>query len=104
MVVSAIDMIEKSHGCISISEISERLQYNQRYMDRVFRRVTGLSMKQYATIIQIQTTIRYLQEGREDEVYEQLGYYDQSYFIKKFKKYTSMTPREYCKQIGPYIV
>lgn len=104
MVVSAIEMIEKSHGRISIADIAEKLQYNQRYMDRVFHKTTGLSMKKYATIIQIQTAIRYLQEGRLDEVYEKLGYYDQSYFIKKFKKYTSMTPREYCKKIGPNIV
>lgn len=104
MVVKAMEMIEQSHGCINISGIAEELQYNQRYMDRVFRRETGLSMKKFATIIQIQTAIRYLQEERIDEVYEKLGYYDQSYFIKKFRKYTSMTPREYCKKIGPIIV
>ncbi len=81
MVVTAMEMIESSHGCLNISQIADKLQYNQRYMDRVFRKETGLSMKKYATIIQIQTAIRYLQEERIDEVYEKLGYYDQSYFI-----------------------
>ena len=55
-------------------------------------------MKKYATIIQMQTAIKYIQEGYMDDIYEKLGYYDQSYFIKKFKKYTSMTPREYYKK------
>lgn len=104
MVEAIMEQIEKAHGYINIADIAEDFQYNQRYLVRVFHKSTGLSMKKYATIIQIQTAIRYLQEGREDEVYEKLGYYDQSYFIKKFKKYTSMTPREYLKQIGRNIV
>lgn len=104
MVEAVMDEIQKLHGYVNISEIAEKFQYNQRYLVRVFHKSTGMSMKKYATIIQIQTAIHYLQEGRGDEVYEKLGYYDQSYFIKKFKKYTSMTPREYCKQIGRNIV
>lgn len=104
MVEDTVKYINEAHGCVNISDIAEKLRYNQKYMDRVFRSATGLSMKKYATIIQVQTAIRYLQEGRMDEVYEKLGYYDQSYFIKKFKKYTSMTPRQYCKNIGMDIV
>ena len=104
MVVSAIELIEEADGCINIAHIAEKLQYNQRYLDRVFHKETGISMKNYATIIQIQTAIRYMQEGRIDEIYEKLGYYDQSYFIKKFKKYTSMTPREYFQKNGSRIV
>lgn len=104
MVVAAMEMIEESNGCINIAHIAEKLQYNQRYMDRVFHKSTGLSMKKYATIIRIQTAIKYMQEGRVDEIYEKLGYYDQSYFIKKFKKYTSMTPKEYYEKNGSNIV
>lgn len=104
MVAAIMRHIEKARGCISIAEIAAELQYNQRYMVRVFHKATGLTMKKYATIIQIQTAIRYLQEGRMDEIYEKLGYYDQSYFIKKFKQYTSMTPREYCNKLGRNIV
>lgn len=104
MIETAMRRIEEAHGFISIADIADGLQYNQHYIDRIFHKATGLSMKKYATIIRIQTAIRYLQEGREDEVYEKLGYYDQSYFIKKFKEYTSMTPREYCKAIERSIV
>lgn len=104
MVDTIMDHIEKTHGMISIAEIAKKLQYNQRYMGRVFHGATGLTMKKYATIIRIQTALRYLQKGRVDEVYETLGYYDQSYFIKEFKTYTSMTPRQYCKKNGMDIV
>lgn len=98
IIVSAMEMIEKFDGCINIAYIAEKLQHNQRYMDRIFHKSAGLSMKKYATIIQMQTAIKYIQEGYMDDIYEKLGYYDQSYFIKKFKKYTSMTPREYYKK------
>lgn len=104
MVDAIIDCIERTHGSIKIAEIAKKLQYNQHYMGRVFLSATGLTMKKYNTIIRIQTALRYLKENRIDEVYGKLGYYDQSYFIKEFKMYTSMTPRQYCKKVGVDIV
>ncbi|MCD7866045.1 MAG: AraC family transcriptional regulator, partial [Clostridiales bacterium] len=83
---------------VNIAEIAKTMRYSQKYMDRVFRAETGLTMKKYASIIQIQTAIRYLQEGRIDDVYEGLGYYDQSYFIREFKKNTSVTPGQFCRE------
>lgn len=104
-IVDAImDDIEGARGCINIADIADKLQYNQRYLGRIFHNATGLTMKKYTAIIRIQTALRYLQENRVDDVYEKLGYYDQSYFIKDFKNYTSMTPRQYCKRIGRDIV
>ena len=104
MVDAITNCIESTHGCINIADIAQKMQYNQHYMGRVFHGATGLTMKKYNTIIRIQTALRYLQENRIDEVYEKLGYYDQSYFIKEFKLYTSMTPRQYCKKNGINIV
>lgn len=96
--------IQESHGCIHIAKMAEEMQYNQKYMDRVFRTETGFTMKKFAMIIRIQTAIGYLLDGRTDDVYEMLGYYDQSYFIKEFKKNTSMTPRQFCTGDGICIV
>lgn len=90
--------VREERGCVNIAELADEMKYNQKYMDRVFRKETGLTMKKFATIIRVQTAIRYLQEGRTDDVYERLGYYDQSYFIKEFKKNTSVTPRQFCEE------
>jgi AraC-like DNA-binding protein len=104
LVNAIIEYILNAHGNINIVTMAKKFQYNQRYMSRVFLNATGLTMKKYTTIIRIQTALRYLQEDRVDEVYEKLGYYDQSYFIKDFKNHTSMTPRQYCKKTGIVIV
>ena len=61
-------------------------------------------MKKFSTIVRMQSAIRYLQEDKTDEVYEKLGYYDQSYFIREFRKYTGMTPRQWAKKSQKRIV
>lgn len=93
----AMKRIREENGSLNIAALSSEIGYSQKYLDRIFRAETGLTMKKYATIIRIQAAIRYLQEDRWDEVYEILGYYDQSHFIKDFKRYTCMTPRQFCR-------
>ena len=90
--------IREENGCMNIASLAQEMGYNQKYMDRVFHGETGMTMKKYATIIRLQAAIHYLQEGKWDEVYEKLGYYDQSHFIKEFKKYTSLTPSQFSRK------
>mgnify|MGYP004632730511 FL=1 len=45
----------------------------------------------------MQAGIQYLLEQRDDEIYSELGYYDQAHFIKDFKKFTTVTPNSFKK-------
>ena len=103
-VEEALEKIKKKRGCINISDLAAELGYNQSYLDRLFYAATGMSMKKFSTIVRMQSAIRYLQEDKTDEVYEKLGYYDQSYFIREFRKYTGMTPRQWAKKSQKRIV
>lgn len=98
LVEHAMKRIREENGCMNIASLAQEMGYNQKYMDRVFHGETGMTMKKYATIIRLQAAIHYLQEGKWDEVYEKLGYYDQSHFIKEFKKYTSLTPSQFSRK------
>lgn len=82
----ALEKIKKKRGCINISDLTAELGYNQSYLDRLFYTVTGMSMKKFSTIVRMQSAIRYLQEDKTDDVYEKLGYYDQSYIYKGISK------------------
>lgn len=94
----AMQRIREENGSLNIAALADEIGYSQKYLDRIFRTATGLTMKKYATIIRIQAAIHYLLEDKLDEVYEKLGYYDQSHFIKDFKRYTCMTPSQFSRK------
>lgn len=96
--IAAIILHDKGH--VAISDVADRIGYNQRYLDRVFKNSLGVSMKKYAGIIRIQKAIYYLQNNLTYEIYDRLGYYDQAHFIKDFKKNTSLTPNQFERTNG----
>ncbi len=63
----------------------------------------GLTPKQFAKIIQFQTSLHYLNNSTYDKLVEvglDSGFSDQSHFIRTFKKYTEQTPSYYLKQMN----
>ena len=98
MTMYAVNKIDENRGYININELVERVGYSHCYTDRVFKNAVGLSMKQYANIVRIQRSLDILGEKNAADVCNDLGYYDQSHFIKDFKKFTLMTPKAYYKK------
>jgi len=99
-----MDKIRESSGHLSVAELTDNMGYSQKYVDRVFRTVIGMSMKRYAVIVRAQEAIDRVVEGREDEVYDTLGYYDQAHFIREFKRHTLITPHKLVKNREYYSV
>ena len=87
-----INTIEKEHGNVIIGDMVETLGYSHRYTNRVFKSNVGLSIKNYANIVRLQESLRYIRLQRDDDIYSKLGYYDQAHFIHDFKKFSSFTP------------
>lgn len=93
----AMTHIHASGGNIRIEELAEQLGYTKRYIDRIFANKTGISPKQYASIIRFHGAYRELMEYRKKQhknalCYISDNYFDQAHFIKAFKKYTSLSP------------
>lgn len=85
-------VILRGHGNISMQSLADSMGYSLKYLDRVFRQEYGIPMKRYAVIIRMQRAIRYLEKNVADGIYEDLGFYDQAYFIRQCRQYTGMTP------------
>lgn len=98
VVKNALSQILSREGCVKLEEMAEQMRYSRHYMNLEFKKYMGFSMKQYAKIIRLQSAIAYLENQKTDLVYEKLGYYDQSHFIRDFKKFTLMTPGNYTKK------
>lgn len=91
-----------SDGLIRISSIAEQTGYSESYINRVFHEQMGFSPKTFCKIIQFQRALEFLNYGQPNKMTEaavNLGYYDQSQFIRDFKKYAGITPKQYLKRI-----
>lgn len=92
--------IIENNGQIAIGEIAKEEQLNIRTFERRFLKETGLTAKQFAKIVQFQTSLKQLAnkdfQRLTDIVYEN-GFSDQSHFIRVFKAFTGSTPTSFNK-------
>ena len=91
-----------SDGLLRISAMAEQTGYSESYINRVFHEQMGFSPKTFCKIIQFQRVLEFLNYGQPNKMTEaavNLGYYDQSQFIRDFKKYAGITPKQYLKRI-----
>ncbi len=93
-----IDLITQSDGMIRIQELASKTGYSKRYLDILFKEHIGLSPKSLASILRFQNIYQSLaQEHATSFLNNNLYayYYDQSHFIKEFRRFTGYSPQKY---------
>ncbi|PBQ33276.1 AraC family transcriptional regulator [Sphingobacteriaceae bacterium] len=91
----AVNLILNSQGKITIKSLCNNLHTTERTLQRHFLAYIGLSPKQFATIIQFQSSFNQLSDKAFTSLSEIVfdgGYADQSHFIRSFKKFTGKKP------------
>jgi len=86
-----------------ISEMGNVLYCSQRTIERTFRRVTGLTLKQYESMTRLESLLAYLYQQQDTsfswvDIASQFGYSDQPHLIRYLKETIGTTPRDYLKQ------
>lgn len=98
VVSSTVEMIFNAKGRFSVNELSKSNTINRRQLARKFSSAIGLSPKQLAKTIRIQAVLKTLLNediaSLTDLAYEN-DYFDQAHFIKEFKEFTGLTPKEF---------
>ncbi|QOD60251.1 AraC family transcriptional regulator [Polaribacter haliotis] len=98
IVKSTVETILNANGQFSVNELSQQNNINRRQLTRKFSSTIGLSPKQLSKTIRIQTTLKTLLNNKvkslTDLAYEN-EYFDQAHFIKDFKEFTGVTPKEF---------
>jgi AraC-like DNA-binding protein len=96
LVMQALNLIYQKNGDIRITDLSQQLNISQSPLEKRFRKVVGTSPKKFASIVRFKNIIRNadLASSLTALGYE-AGFYDQSHFIKEFKRFTGDTPDEY---------
>jgi AraC-like DNA-binding protein len=90
-----VRQIEKTNGNLSIATLEKLTGYSSRWLNLKFKQNLGISPKNFSSIIRFQHYYHSLMFGnsraeKRREYYDH--FYDQSHFIKDFKRFTGMTP------------
>lgn len=98
VVKSTIDIILTLNGQISVTELSKKNHIHRRQLARKFSSVIGLSPKQLSKTIRLQAALKTLSTQEKSKLTD-LAYdnefYDQSHFIKDFREFTGLSPKEF---------
>ena len=100
-----IEKITASKGRITVKELEKKTGYSSRWLNMKFNDKLGVSPKNLSTIIRFKQYYQSLINGNEktffrNDFYEL--YYDQSHFIKDFKRFTGLPPTKFEKQTNNF--
>ena len=101
LITSALKIIDYNYcTTISVERIAEHLSVDPSYFSRRFAQKIGVSPKRYIIKKRIERAKELLCSTDADvfEIANSVGYEDQFYFYKIFKKYTNLSPSEYRKK------
>lgn len=89
--INLFKIIDESKGEIKVQELSKKLNWSSREINRYFSGKFGINLKMYLTIIRFRSSFNQIRNGK---LYPELSYSDQSHFIREVKKISSFIPKE----------
>ncbi len=96
-----LKFIERNaHGRIPLPMIAQRAGVSRSHLSRVFKRVTGLSLKRYLTRRRLQAARGLLRNtgAAIHQVASRVGFKDTSHFDRVFRCWEGQTPSRYRRQ------
>lgn len=84
---------------LSVKALSEKLFINKSYLSEVFKQQFGITILEYITMVKMERAKKLLRDGnlKNYEIAEMLGFKDNEYFGRLFKKHTGMLPKDFIK-------
>jgi len=100
-----IERIISSKGKVTVKELEKKTGYSSRWLNMKFNDNIGISPKNLSSIVRFKQYYLSFINGNEksfsrNDFYE--FYYDQSHFIKHFKRFTGLPPAKFEKQINNF--
>lgn len=88
------------HEPLSIAQLAHMANLSPKYFVYAFKKTFGQSAMDYLTDLRINRAKRYLLESeyRMREIAHKVGYSDEFYFSRKFKKEVGISPSEFVKK------
>ncbi|MEO7988527.1 MAG: AraC family transcriptional regulator [Chryseolinea sp.] len=88
------ELLYASNGSMTVKELSEKVYWSSRQINRYFNQQFGISLKVYCNILRFGASFKHISEGK---LFPEQNFADQNHFIKQIKKYAGVTPKELSK-------
>ena len=100
-----VESIFASKGKIPVKELERKTGYSSRWLNMKFQHKLGVSPKNLASIVRFKQYYQAWINGDEkhffkNDYYEL--YYDQSHFIKDFKRFTGLPPTQFERSVNDF--
>ncbi len=98
---NAVSFIIKEHGKVKVSDVVKQSAMSERHLQREFKRLVGLTLKEFARVRRIRsTTIEMLTSGEKTSaIIDKAGYFDRSHFNSEFSLIVGNNPSGFKKYI-----
>lgn len=93
-----VDDIIASDGLITVDELSGKYHIGKRHLERKFLSHVGLSQKLFSRIVRFNKALQLINDkdfSTFTNVAHEGGFYDQAHFIRDFKEFTGLNPKQY---------
>lgn len=87
-------LIYETAGSVSVKELSEKVFWSSRQINRYFTTQFGISLKAYCNILRFRNSLDQIVQG---DLFPEDGFFDQNHFIKEVKKFAGVAPGELSK-------
>lgn len=90
-------LILNSHGEVKLEKFYKQFSSAARQLQRKFKKIMAFTPKEFARLVRIQQSGTELVKSgfRHFDVLYKYGYYDQSHYIKEFKKIMGSSPKDF---------
>lgn len=98
IVKSTVDTLLKTNGTTPINVLLKNDSSKRRQLERHFKKQIGISPKQLSKAIRLQATLNLLLNKKLEtltDIAYASNYFDQNHFIKDFKSFVGVTPKEF---------
>lgn len=106
-VSAALRRIEEDEGSLRMGRLTNELGLSSRRFIEVFSSHVGLSPKSYYRLRRFQKVLRAIHEGKQSnwaDIACEGGWYDQAHMIRDFKEFSGLTPSEYERLNGDFLL
>ncbi|PXY46540.1 helix-turn-helix domain-containing protein [Flavobacterium hydrophilum] len=87
-------LVYATNGEIKVLELSEKIFWSSREINRYFNKQFGLSLNAFCKILRFKASLEHIAKGR---LFPELNFTDQTHFIKEIKKFSGVVPSELLK-------
>lgn len=93
-----VDLLSVNHGHQTLEHGYDQMGFSRRHMRRKFQQWTGWSPKKMSAILRLQRLLKLAKQRHPHRLTQlalEVGYYDQSHFIRDFKSIVGELPSTY---------